>query len=111
MSIFEDRERAAERKLEQENEFAFKLVARRNKLLGLWAAGHMGLSGTDAARYAMDLVEAGIAKQDDKALTRKITDDLVTRGFPIVERDVQQQLQVLTARARAELLRGISRHT
>jgi hypothetical protein len=49
MPNFEDREEATERKSERENELALKVVARRNKLLGIWAAGHMGLIGEDAA--------------------------------------------------------------
>jgi hypothetical protein len=67
------------------------------------AAGHMGLTGEDAARYALSIVEAELAGRDDKAIVKKVCDDLVTRGFPIVEQDVRQQLQVYSAKARAQL--------
>jgi hypothetical protein len=63
----------------------------------------MGLTGEDAARYALSIVEAELAGRDDKAIVKKVCDDLVTRGFPIVEQDVRQQLQVYSAKARAQL--------
>ena len=105
MPIFKDRKGAIERKFEGEGELSLKIVARRNKLLGIWAAGHMGLIGEDAARYAMSIVEAGVTDGDDKAIGRRVCGDLVARGFPIVERDVHQQLQVCSTKARAECLR------
>lgn len=109
MPIFEDHEKAAQREFEQDNELAFKIVARRNKLLGIWAAGHMGLIGEDAARYALSIVEAEVTERDDEAIVTKVCDDLVARGFPIVERDVGQQLQVFSAKARAEFLHDAGR--
>jgi hypothetical protein len=104
MSIFNEPETADERKLRLDNELAFRIVARRNKLLGIWAAGHMGLTGEDAARYALSLVEAELAERDDEAIVRKVCDDLVARGFPIVERDVRRQLQEYSGQARAEIM-------
>lgn len=103
MPMFEDREKVAERRFEQAKDLAFKIVARRNKLLGLWAASHMGLSSEDAARYAMGIVEAEVAERDDDAIVKKIADDLVTRGYPIVEQDVRAQLRIFSGEARAEL--------
>jgi hypothetical protein len=103
MPIFEDCEKAAERKYEQENELKCKIVARRNKLLGVWAADHMGLIGEDAARYALSIVEAELTERDDEAIVKKVCDDLVARGFPIVERDVREQLQVFSAKAGTEV--------
>lgn len=106
MPIFKNPETAGEHKFGPDNELALKIVARRNKFLGIWAAGHMGLIGEDAARYALSLVETELAERDDKALVRKVCDDLVARGFPIVERDVRRQLQVFSAQARGELMTG-----
>lgn len=103
MPMFEDREKVAEQRFELEKELAFKIIARRNKLLGLWAAGHMGLSSDDAARYAMSIVEAEVTERDDDAIVNRIADDLVTRGYPIVEQDVRAQLQIFSDEARAEL--------
>jgi hypothetical protein len=103
MPLFDDRERAAERKFELDNELRFKIRARRNKLLGIWAASHMGLIGEDAARYAMSIVEAELTHPDDEAIVRKICEDLVGRGFPIVEQDVRHRLQELGSEARAQV--------
>jgi hypothetical protein len=103
MPIFEDSEKAAERQYEQERELTCRIVARRNKLLGVWAADHMGLIGEDAARYAQSIVEAELTERDDEAIVKTVCDDLVARGFPIVERDVREQLQVFSAKARTEV--------
>ena len=92
-------------KLKRENELALRIAARRNKLLGIWAAAHMGLKGEDAALYAMSTVRTG-ADDNDEALCRKVCSDLVARGFPIVDRDVRQQLRTCSAEARAECTRG-----
>ena len=79
-----------------------KIAARRNKLLGAWAAAHMGLTGEDAACYAMSIVEAGVRGDDEKTIARKVCADLVARGFPIVERDVSHLLHEFLAKARIE---------
>jgi hypothetical protein len=88
---------------------ALKLLARRNKLLGLWAAAHMGLCGEDAAGYALSIIAPENAESSDAAIIKKICGDLVGRGFPIVEDDVHRQLLLFAARARAELSHGGSR--
>ncbi|MBV8650320.1 MAG: DUF1476 family protein [Alphaproteobacteria bacterium] len=80
-----------------------RVLARRDKLLGLWAAEHMGLGGEEAARYAIGIVEAGLARGDDAALVAMLCHDLVARGFPIVERDIRRQLDTFTAQAHLEL--------
>ncbi len=103
MPIFEDRQKAAERRFEQANEAAFKLIARRNKLLGLWAAAQMGLTGEAALRYAMNIVESQVTERDDMAITKKLCGDLNAGGFPMSEQDVSQQVAMLTAKAREEL--------
>jgi hypothetical protein len=103
MPIFDDHERVTERKLEQDDALSFKIRARRNKLLGIWAAEHMGLIGEDAARYAMSIVEAEFTHHDDETTVRKICQDMVARGFPIVDQDVSQRFSEFAAQARAHL--------
>jgi hypothetical protein len=104
MTIFDDRERAAERQLEREQDLAFRIRVRRNKLLGLWAAGHMGLIGDAAARYAASIVDVEIAGHDDRPIIVKVRDDLVTSGNRVAEEHIRRQLAVLGARARAQIM-------
>jgi hypothetical protein len=87
---------------EREHDLPPRIAARRNKLLGAWAAAHMGLTGEDAASYAMSIVEAGAG--DDKAIVRKVCGDLVARGFPIVEQDIGHLFQEFSEKARVECL-------
>lgn len=105
MPMFEDREKAAERNFEREQELAFRIRARRNRLLGLWAAGHMGLAGEAAQRYAQAVVDTEITGHDDPAVIRKIRDDLIAGGTPVAEEEIRRHLAGLGAEARAQLLR------
>lgn len=102
MSIFADREKAAERKFEQEQEFAFRLRARRNKLVGLWAAAKMGLTGAAASRYALELVDE-ITQHGDAPIIKKVFADLVAHGIPATEAEITQHLAASAARARRDL--------
>jgi hypothetical protein len=106
MSIFDDREKAAERNFAREQEVAFRIIARRNKLLGLWAAGKMGLEGDAATRYALDVVDAEITEHGDAGLIKKVHGDLVARGLSVTEAEIGQHLAVFGARARAQILQG-----
>ncbi|MGO8919073.1 MAG: DUF1476 domain-containing protein [Stellaceae bacterium] len=103
MPMFEDREKAAEGKFEREQELAFRIRARRNRLLGLWAAGHMGLAGEAAQRYAQTVVDVEITGHDDQAVIAKVRDDLIVGGAPLAEEHIRRQLTGLGAEARAQL--------
>ncbi len=102
MPQFEERERAFEKEFERNQELAFELAARRNKLFGLWAAGRMGRRGTAAIAYALDIVDAG-ATGDDDAIVARVLGDLITSGFPIDEAQLRARLQACAAEARAQL--------
>lgn len=104
MQILDGRKAAVGLTSNRENDLALRIYARRNKLLGIWAAAHMGKKGEEAAHYAMSAVRAG-ADGNDEALCKKVCDDLVARGFPIVERDVRQQLKLCSVEARRECTR------
>ena len=108
MPLFEDREKAAEREFVAARERPFKIAARRNKLLGLWAADRMGLRGDEAARYAASLVEAGSAppgdaKSGDEAIVRKLVEDLAAQGCAVAEAHLLAQLREFAAQAAREL--------
>ena len=80
-----------------------KILAHRNKLLGLWAAERMGMMGETAAEYAVSLVVSAADKsQNDAALVRKICADMSARGYPIAEDDVRRQLASCARDARAD---------
>ncbi|MDD9922325.1 MAG: DUF1476 domain-containing protein [Boseongicola sp.] len=76
MSTFDERENAFENKFAHDAEMQFKAEARRNKLLGLWAAGLMGQDGDAAANYAKDVVKADFEEAGDDDVFRKISGDL-----------------------------------
>ena len=86
----------------RERDLPPRIAARRDKLLGAWAAAHMGLTGEDAASYAMSIVEAGAGGGNDKAIVKKVCGDLVARGFPIIEQDIGRLFQEFSAKARVE---------
>ena len=80
MTTFEKREKGYEAKFKQDQEFQFKATARRNKLLGLWAADKLGLSGGDADAYAKEVVVADFEEPGDEDVVRKVAGDLEGKG-------------------------------
>ena len=76
MSTFDDRETAFEAKFAHDADMQFRAEARRNKLLGLWAAELMGKSGDEAAEYAMSVVNADFEEAGDEDVVRKVVADL-----------------------------------
>jgi hypothetical protein len=106
MSIFDEREKAAEQRFEHEREFAFKIHARRNKRLGLWAAARIGLGGERAERYALDLVAATMGAHGDTAVIERICADFIANGVSATADDVRGHLAVFAAEARNEIMRG-----
>ena len=80
MTTFDDRENAFENKYAHDEELRFKAEARRNKLLGLWAAGLMGKTGDDAAAYAKEVVVADFEEAGDEDVFRKVAGDLGERA-------------------------------
>jgi hypothetical protein len=83
---------------------AAKLIAHRNKLLGLWAAERMGMMGETAVDYALGLVATKASMGgDDPALVRKVCQDMSARGYPIAEDAVSRQLAACATEARADI--------
>ncbi|KJZ31834.1 aldolase [Paracoccus sp. S4493] len=76
MTTFNDRERAYESKFAHDADLRFKAEARRNRLLGEWAAGQMGKTGDDARAYAMTVVSADFAEPGEEDVFRKVEADL-----------------------------------
>jgi hypothetical protein len=80
MTTFDDRENAFETKFAHDGEMQFRAEARRNKLLGLWAAGLLGLSGDEAAEYAMTVVHADFEEAGSEDVVRKVEADLAGKA-------------------------------
>lgn len=101
MTTFDDRERAFESKFALDADMQFRAEARRNKLLGLWAAGLMGKTGDDATAYAMEVVASDFEEAGTDDVVRKVAGDLGTNSS--VE-TVRTKLAGLLAVAKAQLM-------
>ena len=88
---FKERERGMESKWAHDEDMRFKVMARRNKLLGLWAAGLMGKSGEAAEAYARDIVMADFEKPGDHDVVHTLMRDLAAAGKPTEEHTVRRQ--------------------
>ena len=92
MTLFDEREHAAELMFAHDEEMQFRALARRNKLLGLWAADKMGLSGADADIYAHDLVERVVEADQNEALVEKLRADLIRHGTVLPEPQLRRMI-------------------
>jgi hypothetical protein len=97
MTTFDKREDGFEKKFAHDEELRFKAMARRNKLLGLWAAGILGKSGPDAEAYAKEVVLADFEEAGDNDVLRKVTKDLQAKG--ISEQQIRAQMNELLGKA------------
>jgi len=105
MSTFDDREHAFEAKYAHDAEMQFKADARRNKLLGLWAAELMGKSGDDAEAYAKEVVKSDFEEAGHEDVYRKVSGDLGTLAD---EATIRAKMAELMAVAKAQLLSEIT---
>ncbi len=101
MSAFEDRENAFENKFAHDAEMQFKAEARRNKLVGLWAAELLGKDGDAAAEYAKDVVKSDFEEAGDEDVYRKLSGDLGTLAD---EATIRAKMAELMAQAKAQLM-------
>ena len=85
MTTFDDRERGFEAKHAHDEEMQFRVIARRNRLLGEWAAGLMGLTQTEAESYAKDVIRADFEEAGEEDVVRKLLGDLTAAGVDIDE--------------------------
>ncbi|MEQ3626473.1 MAG: DUF1476 domain-containing protein [Celeribacter sp.] len=104
MSTFDERENAFENKFAHDAEMQFKAEARRNKLLGLWAADLLGKSGDEATAYARDVIRADFEEAGDEDVYRKVKADL---GDKTDETTLRSKMVELMTRAKAQLLEEI----
>ena len=103
MTQFNQREKAFEAKFQNDQELQFKVTARRNKLLGLWAAQQLGLDGGDAEAYAKDVVASDFNEPGDDDVLRKVLQDLTTKNIDATERSVRAEMDRLMGQAKSEI--------
>jgi hypothetical protein len=104
MKSFEDREQAAESIFAREEEMAFRVTARRNRLVGTWAAGLMRLTPEETDAYAKAVVQADFEESGDEDVVRKLLGDLVGSGVEMDEAHVRTALYDAMTEARRQLM-------
>ena len=103
MSTFDEREKGFEAKYKHDQEILFKVTARRNKLLGLWVAEQLGLSGADAETYAKSVVAADLERPGDDDVVQKVMTDLSAKGAQVSEHALRKRLADFAQIARQQI--------
>jgi hypothetical protein len=106
MTTFNDRERGFEGKFALDQEQEFRAGARRNRLLGEWAAGLMGLSGDSVAEYCKAVVKSDFEQPGDEDVLHKVFEDLKGAGVAVTEAEVRRRMDELLAQAREQVKAG-----
>jgi len=101
---FKDRERGFENKWAHDADLRFKVMARRNKLLGLWAAGEMGVAGEKATEYAMSVVQADFQKPGEEDVFEKVHADLTAAKSSVTDRALRAKMDELLAVAGEQVM-------
>jgi hypothetical protein len=104
MPTFEDREKEFEARFKHDEELRFKVTARRNRLLGMWAADKMGLTGDAADAYAKTVVAAEFDKGGDKHVLEKVVGDLTAKGQAVTAAQVQFELDHFAETAKQQVM-------
>jgi hypothetical protein len=106
MTTFDKREEGFEKQFAHDEELKFKAMSRRNKLLGLWAAGKLGHQGADAEAYAKEVVMADFEEAGDDDVFRKVRKDLDAKGVAISDQDIRKAMIDLMAQAIDQIKTG-----
>jgi len=104
MTDFKDRERAEEAKFAMDENTAFRIAARRNRLLGQWAAEKLGLTAEETDAYAKEVIQADFEEAGDGDVIRKVLGDLTAAGIDIDEAGVRAALEEKAVEARRQLM-------
>ena len=106
MTQFDDRERAFETKFAHDEDMKFRIIARRNRLLGEWAARKMGLSDAEAESYAKDVIRADFEEAGDDDVIRKVVGDLTAAGVECEEATVRDAMGHKDVEARRQIMQA-----
>lgn len=105
-SLFSDREKAFEDKWAHDEELRFKVLARRDRLLGLWAAEERGLGGENARDYAETIVETRLAKGSEKSVFERVKADFAASGVARTDHLIRRKMDEFLATAKNEVMNG-----
>jgi hypothetical protein len=106
MSTFDKREESFEKRFVHEEELQFRAEARRNKLLGLWAAEKLGKSGAEAQSYADALVAAEVTPHASETVVARVLSDFQAAGVPQSEHQIRRTMDEFFAQAKSEVQAG-----
>lgn len=104
MTTFDERERAFEAKFARDQEMQFRIHARRDRLLGQWAAERMGLTDVEAETYARDLIRSDFETISDDDVVRRLMGDFTAAGVDIDEAEIRSRIEEKTIAARRQLI-------
>ena len=104
MSTFDDREKQFEAKFQHDQELQFKVNVRRNRLLGEWAGGLMGLAGDDLREYAKEVVQSDFDKPGDEDVLEKVLGDLNAKNIQINTHQVRKQMDDLMMEGKKQVM-------
>ena len=103
MTTFDKREEGFEKQFAHDEDLRFKATARRNKMLGKWAAERQGLSEAEAEAYAKEVVLADFEESGEEDVFRKVRGDFDSKGINVSDEDIRRQMHELLAKAVAEV--------
>lgn len=106
MTTFSDKERAEEAKYARDEEMQFRVAARRNRLLGAWAAEKMRLTAAEADAYGKEVIQADFEEAGDEDVIRKVLGDLTAAGVEVDEAEIRAALEAKSIEARRALMGG-----
>ena len=104
MSTFDDRQKEFENKFKHDQELQFKVVARRNRLLGEWAGGEMGLTGDALQAYAKDVVMSDFDRPGDDDVLEKVQGDLTAAGIEMAADRLRAKMDDLLGVAKQQIM-------
>jgi hypothetical protein len=108
MAGFKDREKGFEAKYQRDEQLKFRVNARRNKLLGMWAAELLGMTGPAAETYAKDVVSSDFASAGDADVVTKVLADFAAKGVDMDERRLRKEMTRLLDEAKHQLERELT---
>ncbi|ESQ76505.1 DUF1476 domain-containing protein [Asticcacaulis sp. BYS171W] len=103
MTTFDDRSKGFEAQFAHSEDLEFKAVARRNRMIGIWAGEKMGLSGDNLENYAKAVIRADFEQPGEEDVIRKVLGDLVASNIPVRETEVRTKVVEFLAQAREAL--------
>jgi hypothetical protein len=106
MTTFDEREKSFEKKFAHDQDLKFKSEARRNRMIGEWAAAKMGLTGTAVDDYVKAVRKADLVEKGDDDVVRKVLKDLADKGVSVTENDIRRQMGEFLAKAVGDIEAG-----